>query len=98
MQALQRIFPYFWFAYCTKQRYKSHITGSDPTGSLEEHKQCTLHMGGNGSLQDRGHTPSVEYCHFKYILNITRSEQAEVHKPKELNFDHLIKFEKQIGI
>lgn len=66
--------------------------------SLEEQKQCTLPMRGNGSLQDRGHTPSAEYYHFKYILKITRSEQAEVHKPKELNFDHFIKFEMQTGI
>lgn len=50
-------------------------------------------MGGNGLLQARGHTPSAEYCHFKCILNITKPEQAEVHKSKELNFNHFINFE-----
>lgn len=42
--------------------------------------------------------PSAEYCHFKYLLNITRPEQAEVHKAKKLNFVHFISSEMQMDI
>lgn len=88
------------FLVCILHKTEIQITDNRvrPNSSWEERKQCTLPMRGNGSPQDRGHTPSAEYCHFKYILTISRSEQAEVHKPKELNFDHFINFEIQMGI
>lgn len=64
---------------------------------LEEQEKCTLPMGGKGSPQDIN-IPRAEYCDFKDLLNITRSKQTDVHKPKKLNFVHFISFEMQIGI